>query len=366
MVRVTLSFAKEEEGEAPSQDLVRRLSEAHSQGRLGEMLLGKGVGRGAIGSCAVRPPRASVAKRPTLPELIDGAREAARHAEEALRALRLSKRARAARAGSAAGGPLAPWAAAVAAAAARMRRAAAPPSPSPSVLPATPNDLAAAASSPGRRCAASRLVGRTTARRSTPGRPRSAAAAPSCAERRARRPSRAITHPTQLRRGATWKARPRRRHRHRVERLVNRRRRRPRAAAADRATYCYYCASLPRPVRAPHPLLECPKRIRAGDAEFSADATAAVVRELQAARDAAAARLSSSAAPRAEVKRAIVRCAGALNAIGRLRSGVHGGAHGGRSDAASPARRARRRRRRERPPRGAEPPSSSSKELYLS
>ena len=48
--------------------------------------------------------------------------------------------------------------------------------------------------------------------------------------------------------------------------------------------FCYYCATLSPPIRAPHTVVACPKRLRANQPEFTAAAFGKVVRKVQQVR----------------------------------------------------------------------------------
>ena len=55
-------------------------------------------------------------------------------------------------------------------------------------------------------------------------------------------------------------------------------------ARAEAQFCCYYCASLPKPVRAPHRLVDCPKRVKANEKEFTQAALDSAVAKLKSER----------------------------------------------------------------------------------
>ena len=98
------------------------------------------------------------------------------------------------------------------------------------------------------------------------------------------------------------------------------------AAPDESCQFCYFCARLAKPVRAPHRLVECPKRIRANEPEFTPEEIGSAVeamrndrREiLERARGALA--TAPAGGSRGAFKQALLRCAGALNVLDVIRS----------------------------------------------
>ena len=93
---------------------------------------------------------------------------------------------------------------------------------------------------------------------------------------------------------------------------------------ADSTRFCHFCASLPKPVRAPHRMVDCPKRVKANEKEFTPEVLDTVVAQLKLERSkhATIARECLEAAPsdisRADLKKELLRCAGVGNLMGAL------------------------------------------------
>ena len=99
-------------------------------------------------------------------------------------------------------------------------------------------------------------------------------------------------------------------------------------ARAEAQFCCYYCASLPKPVRAPHRLVDCPKRVKANEKEFTQAALDSAVAKLKSERAEQAAlyeeltldaiSAEEDKARRQELKRESLRCSGVINVIDAL------------------------------------------------
>ena len=88
---MAIGVSKADDGEPSVGELLQRLYEAHTTGRLGEALLGKGIGRGAVASCAVREESETIKARPSLTELARTAQVQVASTTIALKELALDK-----------------------------------------------------------------------------------------------------------------------------------------------------------------------------------------------------------------------------------------------------------------------------------